>query len=143
MRLAIARVVVVLLVAAAALSCGVAESPIGEADARRLDITIELASSGSTFDARQAIALANENLGFTLSPDLQIDAVLAHVAPAHQSVGGVVGLVWIVRYSGNVPASAPEPSAEGPPASPHVVRYAYVLIDPISGEILEITYTGV
>ena len=141
--MAIARAVLVMsLVAVAAISCEIGDPPIGAEDARRLDMTIQLASAGSTFDERQAIALANENLGFTLSPDLRIDAALARVGGANNSSGHVAGLVWIVRYSGNVPIAVPEPSSVGADGPRLEVHYAYVLVDAISGEVLEITVTG-
>ncbi len=142
-RVSQVSLVALLVVGTSLAACADSGARFGEADARRLDIKIEPASGGSAFDGAQAIALANANMGFLISDDLKIDSLLARVKDAENSKGHPTGLVWIVRYSGVVPVAFPEPSSEVAHSQPILdVRYGYVLIDAVTGEVLEITFTG-
>lgn len=131
------------LLIAGFIGCSIGSEQLGADDAERLGINISPSTVAPAVPREQAVALANEAFAFPDLHGMTMVVLLADVTdgPGGGGQGHPEGLVWIVRYHGDVPAAAPRPSsAVG--SRDLTIRYAYALIDAQDGTVLEVTFAG-
>ena len=126
----------------AAISVGCA--PAGHADdERRLALELRPPTTEAAVSQAQAIQIGNANVGFAILPSTEVVAFLSDPV-RNDPAQGILNLPtsWIVRYAlaGGQPHPVPLPGVT--PALNIGPGYTYVMVNASSGEVLEITHTG-
>ena len=127
------------LLAFAVLSGCAPAGTLGDADADRLGIELRAATRDPAISEGTARSVAAANVGFAPKPETKIETFLADMSGSDRAPDGTT--VWIVRYSGSVPVSAPAPiNPDGTVASHPPVKFGYAILDAMTGEVLELSY---
>lgn len=125
-------------------ACGLA-TELGPDDSRRLSLDIRPPTRPATVSETTALSLANEIVGFSVTGATRVHTFLVDVSSVGSGPTASLGdrTVWVVRYSGSVPVGVPAPlNADGTYGEEPRATYGYVLVDAITGEVFEISYTG-